>query len=101
VPAGGQFSPGIIAAASPSDLVISDSGIGGGGLYTFRLLLSTDGGTHWSNVVSDREDREPGAPYATAYLGFQDPVTGRWVGYSDAIWTTTDGGRHWTQRRFP
>jgi photosystem II stability/assembly factor-like uncharacterized protein len=63
-------------------------------------MLSTDGGTHWSTVVSDREQLHPTTPNYGGYLGFQNSLVGRWVGYPHAIWTTTDGGRNWTQRRF-
>ena len=99
VPAWAQFSPDHIAAAGPSTMVITNSPAAGSGRYTYRLMLSSDGGKAWSSVASDPEQLEPNAPYAT-YLGFQDSLVGRWVGYQRLIWTTTDGGRHWTRRRF-
>ncbi len=100
VPSSQQFSPDLIAAASLRDLIITNSLVGGSGPYTYRLMLSTDGGAHWSTVVSDREQLDPDAPSAP-YLGFQDSLLGRWVGYPRAVWTTTDGGRRWTRRPFP
>jgi photosystem II stability/assembly factor-like uncharacterized protein len=100
LPSSQQFFPDLIAAASPTDLIMTNSLVGGSGPYTYRLMLSTDGGAHWSTVVSDREQLDPNAPYAT-YLGFQDSRVGRWVGYPHAIWTTTDGGRRWTRGPFP
>ena len=100
VPTSEQFLPGRIAAASATDLAISNNVGGGSGSFTYRLMLSTDGGTHWSTVVSDREQLHPTTPNYGGYLGFQNSLVGRWVGYPHAIWTTTDGGRNWTQRRF-
>ena len=100
VPQTGDFRPDVIAVASPTDLVISNSLAGGSGPYTYTLMLSTDGGTRWSSVVSDREQLDPNAPQVS-YLGFQDSLVGRWVGYPHATWTTADGGLQWTQQLFP
>jgi len=100
VPASARFTPDLIAAARPSDLVITNSLIAGGGPYAYQLAVSTDGGAHWATVVNDPEQIRPTAPYAS-YLGFQNASVGRWIGDPHTIWTTTDGGRHWTKQPFP
>lgn len=99
VPASAQF-PDLIAAASPNKLLITNSLGGGSGPYTYRLMLSMDGGKEWSTVISDPEQLDANAPSA-GYVGFQGSLVGRWIGYPRAIWTTTDGGHHWTRRPFP
>ena len=100
VPAAAQFYPELIVAASPNDLLVTNSAGSGNGPYTYRLMLSTDADAHWSTLVSDREQVTPNAPNS-AYLAFQSSLVGRWVGHPHAIWTTTDGGHHWTRRPFP
>lgn len=92
-------SPRLIAAASRSHIVVADGQVSGNGLYTYHLAVSADGGRHWNTVVSDRERIDPAAP-STAFLGFEDAKVGRWVGNARAIWTTQDGGVHWTRRPF-
>jgi len=100
VPASAQFYPAGIGAAGHGKLVITNSTVGGNGSYTYRLLFSSDDGTHWATVVSDREQAPSTAPDST-YLSFQNARVGHWVGFPHAIWTTTDGGRHWTRQVFP
>jgi photosystem II stability/assembly factor-like uncharacterized protein len=100
VPSAGGFAPDLIAAASPHDLVVSNSLISGAGPYAYRLLSTTDGGQIWSTVASEPVQLNTSAPY-TSYLSFQTSLVGRWVGDRHAIWTTTNGGRHWTRRLFP
>ena len=31
-----------------------------------------------------------------SYLSFVSPTVGHWIGYGNKLWTTTDGGEHWT-----
>ncbi len=93
-------SPRLIAAASPSHLVVADGPVSGNGPYTYRLAVSTDGGLHWNAVITDRERINAAAP-ASAFLGFENAKVGRWVGDERAIWTTSDGGVHWIRRTFP
>jgi photosystem II stability/assembly factor-like uncharacterized protein len=100
VPVSPGFSPDLIAAGGPAAMIISNSPAAGSGEYTYQLILSADGGKIWSSVASDPQQLDPNAPYAT-YLGFQDQLVGRWFGYPHAVWTTTDGGRHWTRQSFP
>jgi hypothetical protein len=99
VPVTPAFSPDLIAASGPNAMVITNSPAAGSGEYTYQLVLSTDRGRIWATVASDARQLDPNAPYAT-YLAFQGPLVGSWVGYPHAIWTTTDGGRLWTRRRF-
>ena len=93
-------SPRLIAAASPSHLVVADGPVSGNGPHTYHLAVSTDGGLHWSAVITDRERINAAAP-ASAILGFENAKVGRWVGDERAIWTTRDGGVDWIRRTFP
>ena len=98
------FAPAYqIAAASPAGLLISNGGVGGGaggGDYTHTLRFSSDGGQHWSTVAS--EDIQSGLEVPSpSYLGFENSHVGRWISSPHVIWTTTDGGWHWTRRPFP
>ncbi len=99
VPVTPAFSPDLIAATGSKAMVITNSPAAGSGEYTYQLVFSADRGKIWASVASDARQLDPNAPYAT-YLAFQGPLEGRWVGYPHAIWTTTDGGRLWTRRRF-
>ncbi|MGZ3391463.1 MAG: WD40/YVTN/BNR-like repeat-containing protein, partial [Isosphaeraceae bacterium] len=90
---------GMISAASSTRVVLGTPAVGGSGPFDFRLAVSTDGGRHWVTVVTDREQIDPNAP-DTSFLGFENASVGRWVGYPNAIWTTEDGGIHWTRRNF-
>lgn len=72
---------------------------GGSGSYTARLLVSTDGGGHWPTAGTDPQQlTQTGGP---AWLGFENPQVGRWIGDPHGIWNTSDGGRHWTDLPFP
>jgi hypothetical protein len=92
--------PGVIAAASPTHLALATGPINGSGPVIYTLYVSTDGGSHWTLAVRDPEVLDPNGP-GSAFLGFEDPLFGRWVGFEGAIWTTEDGGAHWTRRQFP
>ena len=91
--------PQLIAAASPTHLALATAPTTGSGPITYTLYVSADGGAHWSLAVSDPEYLDPAAP-GSAFLGFEDPLVGRWVGFEGAIWTTQDGGVLWTRRPF-
>lgn len=76
-----------LAAASGSDLLVSGAG----------LMHSADSGAHWQRVL---------AP--VSYLGFESEQVGRALidsasaGQGSAVvWTTIDGGAHWTAFTFP
>lgn len=90
---------GLVAAPSPSTLAVATGGTGGSGSYTARLLVSTDGGGHWTTAGTDPQQlTQTGSP---AWLGFENPQVGRWIGDPHGIWNTSDGGRHWTDLPFP
>lgn len=89
----------IIAAASATHLVVANASTRGSGPVTYTLHASTDGGQQWSTPVTDPEVLDQAAP-GSAFLGFEDALVGRWVGYEGAIWTTRDGGTHWLRTPF-
>ncbi len=61
-----------------------------------RLLRSTNGGSTWTTVATDRTGTG-----ATGFLGFQTPTDGRWVsGNGSTIWTTANGGATWSVHTF-
>ena len=89
----------LIAAASPTHLALATGPTTGSGPITYTLYVSADGGAHWSLAVRDPEYLDAAAP-GSAFLGFEDALVGRWVGFEGAIWTTQDGGALWTRRPF-
>jgi photosystem II stability/assembly factor-like uncharacterized protein len=97
-PAPGSFVQ-LLAAASPTHLALATAPINGSGPITYTLYVSTDGGAHWRLAVSDPEVLDAAA-LGSAFLGFEDSLFGRWVGFEGTIWTTEDGGAHWTRRPF-
>lgn len=88
----------LLAAASPATLAVSTGVMYGGGGYTARLLVTTDGGQHWSAAASDTQRLSQGV--TPAWLGFGTSRAGWWIGDPHSIWTTGDGGAHWTQVAF-
>jgi photosystem II stability/assembly factor-like uncharacterized protein len=96
-PPPGQW-PGLVAAASPATIAVASGATGGGGPYTARLLVTTDGGRHWVTAATDTQNL--GAGSAPAWLGFETPLAGQWLGDPHGVWTTTDGGLHWTRTAF-
>lgn len=89
----------LVAVPSPSTLAVATGSTGGSGSYTARLLVSTDAGGHWTTAATDPQQlTQTGNP---AWLGFENPQVGRWIGDPHGIWNTSDGGRHWTRLSFP
>jgi photosystem II stability/assembly factor-like uncharacterized protein len=87
--------PALLAAASNSTLAVSTGPTGGSGHFTARLLISTDAGRSWHEAATEPQQLGPaGAP---AWLGFQTPMIGRWIGDPTGIWATHDGGARWTR----
>ncbi len=87
-----------LAAASSSILAVSTGATSGAGPFTAHLFVSTDGGQHWTRVASDSQQETPsGVP---AWLGFETAQVGRWIGDPHSVWTTNDGGAHWSQSPF-
>jgi photosystem II stability/assembly factor-like uncharacterized protein len=35
-----------------------------------------------------------------AWIGFESPSAGQWLGDAHGIWHTADGGLHWTRTAF-
>jgi hypothetical protein len=93
-----RTGPGTIAMGSPGDIVVATPPTGGSGQFGFEADVSHDGGRTWMTAVTDVEDI--GETGGGAFLGFQSTRVGRWVGYPRTIWTTTDGGDHWTAHHF-
>jgi len=93
-------SAGLIAAPSSGTLVVGPATTSGGGPYTSSLSVSTDGGLDWATATTDQVNLSAAPLGASLYLGFEDAMTGRWVGDDQTILTTTDGGTNWTARPF-
>ena len=72
----------------------------GSGLGDPTLFTSTDAGEQWSTVATDQVDLGSSPLGVSLWLGFEDAMTGRWVGDDQTIWTTTDGGTDWTAQAF-
>ena len=85
----------MIDAVSASTIVLATGNISGGGPLTYTLETSTNGGVTWRTVVRDPETLTSSTP-GESYLGFVSPTVGHWIGYGNKLWTTTDGGEHWT-----
>jgi photosystem II stability/assembly factor-like uncharacterized protein len=80
--------------------VVGPATTSGGGPYTSSLSVSTDGGLDWATATTDQVNLSAAPLGASLYLGFEDAMTGRWVGDDQTILTTTDGGTNWTARPF-
>lgn len=89
---------GFVAAASPSTIALASGATGGNGTYTAQLVVTTDRGQHWVTAATDTQDLTTGS--APAWLGFETPLAGQWLGDAHGVWTTTDGGLHWTRTAF-
>jgi photosystem II stability/assembly factor-like uncharacterized protein len=88
----------VLAVASPTALAVATTPVGGEGLFTARLLVSTDAGQSWRTVATDRQQlTQAGVP---AWLEYAGSKSGEWLGDPHHYWTTRDGGRHWTEVAF-
>jgi photosystem II stability/assembly factor-like uncharacterized protein len=85
----------MVAVASANTIVAATGEAGGSGPFTYTLERSTNGGLSWRTVVRDPETLTSSTP-GESYLGFVSPSVGHWIGYGNRLWTTTDGGAHWT-----
>ena len=89
----------MLAAASPTTLAVSTGVTGGSGTFTARLLVTTNAGRHWTTAATETQQiLQAGVP---AWLGFRTSQAGTWISGPHSIWTTNDGGLHWTRTRFP
>jgi photosystem II stability/assembly factor-like uncharacterized protein len=100
VPGGTRYHLNLIATASPGWLVVATGGAQGSGPFTYRLVVSADGGLRWSAAVTGTTQLNPRAPGAF-FLGFEDSRVGRWISDGRDIWTTRDSGMRWLRRAFP
>ena len=85
----------MVAAVSANTLVLATGPVGGAGPFTYKVETSTNGGASWRTVVRDRETLTSSAT-GESYLGFVTSTAGHWIGFGNKLWTTTDGGEHWT-----
>ena len=85
----------MVAAASASTIVLASGNINGGGAFTYLVETSTNDGMTWRTVLRDPENLT-GSAAGGSYLAFISPTVGHWIGYGNRLWTTTDGGEHWT-----
>jgi photosystem II stability/assembly factor-like uncharacterized protein len=83
------------AAVTASTVVLAGGNVFGGGPITYTVNTSTDGGASWRTVVRDRETLTSSTP-GQSYLAFVTTSVGHWIGFGNKLWTTTDGGEHWT-----
>ena len=89
----------LLAAASQTTLAVSTGATGGSGAFTARLLVTTDAGRHWTTAAAEAQQvLQAGVP---AWLGFVTSQIGWWASAPHSIWSTRDGGFHWTRTRFP
>jgi hypothetical protein len=89
----------LLAAASPTTLAVATAATGGSGAFTAQLLVTTDAGGHWTIAATDTQQIPQGG--VPAWLGFETAQAGTWVSGPRSIWTTKDGGLHWTRTQFP
>jgi photosystem II stability/assembly factor-like uncharacterized protein len=90
----------LLAAASQTTLAVSTGATGGGsGAFMARLLVTTDAGRHWTAAATQTQQiLQAGVP---AWLGFETSQIGWWASAPHSVWSTRDGGLHWTLTRFP
>ena len=87
-----------IAAASSSVIAVCTGSTGGSGAFTAQNLVSIDGGQHWTTAATETQQvTQLGVP---AWLGFETSQVGRWIGGPHSLWSTNDGGLHWTRTVF-
>jgi hypothetical protein len=85
----------MVAAASARTIVVASGNVNGGGPFTYMVETSTNGGASWKTVVRDPETLTSSTP-GQSYLAFVTPTVAHWIGFGNKLWTTTDGGAHWT-----
>lgn len=92
----------VIVAATPTNLVLSTPPTNGTGRYPYRLARSTDSGIHWHLILADAEQVPPAeTSFPNSTLTFQTPTVSHWLTGKRTLWTTRDGGAHWTRSRVP
>ena len=63
------------------------------------IVRTVDGGTTWVGIPTPHADLSRGHPGGIRSLRFADAVDG-WA-FGPDLWTTHDGGGHWSQTRLP
>jgi photosystem II stability/assembly factor-like uncharacterized protein len=89
---------GLIAAPSPGTIAVASGTISGNGTDAAHVVVTTDGGRDWALAATDAQVLTNST--APAGLCFETPLVGQWLGDPHGIWTTTDGGLHWTRTPF-
>jgi photosystem II stability/assembly factor-like uncharacterized protein len=90
-----QLNAFMVSAVGAKTIVLASGGIGGAGSFTYTVETSTNGGVSWRTVVRDQETLTSSMP-GESYRGFVTSTVGHWIGFGNKLWTTTDGGEHWT-----
>ena len=98
VPGNGSFSQ--LAVTSDSTLFVGNAVTGGWGAYHYQLMGSFDGGLKWTTLASQTADLPGPLAAPSDFLGFEDATHGRWIGGGSSLWTTSDGGRSWSESAF-
>ena len=89
-----KLSPGVESIAMPAPETIDIAAFNTDGSSTVET--STDGGATWRVTLSTATGFVQGT-VPIPWLGFQTSHTGRVAfGIGSGVWTTTDGGEHWT-----
>ena len=88
----------LLAAAGPATLAVSTGAMGGSGTFVAQLLVSVDAGQHWTTAATDSQQLTQEG--TSAWLGFETSRVGRWISNPNRIWTTYDGGLHWSRTAF-
>ncbi len=94
----GSFSQ--LAVTSGSSLFVGNAVSGGSGAYGYQLMGSFDGGLRWSTLASQTAALPGPRTAPSDCLGFEDAAHGRWIGGASSLWTTSDGGRSWSESAF-
>jgi hypothetical protein len=58
-PGGTRHHLSLIAAASPARLAGATGRVTGSGPFTYRMVVSADGGLHWATAVTDTTQINP------------------------------------------
>jgi photosystem II stability/assembly factor-like uncharacterized protein len=83
-----------VAITSPGDVFVTSANASGP--VGPRLYASHDSGHHWSVAITEAPQPNQNFPTSRGLLKFLDPTHGYWLGNNQTLWTTTDGGTHWT-----
>ena len=89
----------LVATASQGTIALASGPSGGNGKDSTTLFMTTDGGGQWVTAATDPQDLGGGASIPPT-VSFETPLAGQWLGDAHGIWTTADGGLHWTRTAF-